>query len=455
METWYCVCPIPKVKNSSKPVDYRPVTLLSIISKLCERCVLRRLGPLIDCKLPNLQYGFRQCRSTEDALALLEHKVISLFDDCVGMTKVVSVFFDLSKAFDKVPIGRLLTTLETTYDIPPGVLNWLRSFLINRVHQIRVDGCLSTEREVISGVPQGSILGPILFNAYVAPVQQLILSNYTTVIGYADDLVYLKKAQSLDEQRDIVNDINAICNCYHSLGLDLNINKTKFLLFSLADRNPKPELEILPSISGRQLEQVSSYKYLGVWLDPKLSWTEHCNKTTLKCKRAIGAFSRTCRRYVPQPVFKKLYCQTILPSLIYSIPVVWPIYAKDQRKYESVHKYAAKLSTNNFILPYHTLLSQLGWHSIESIVFHRRLALFYKYHHGLRYLPDDIIKPKTSQVLTRRNLINSHQYLVPVLTRDRCNKSFFIHSIKAWNNLSDSTIDLDLFHFKKAVGCRR
>ena len=449
------VCPVAKVKNSSKPVDYRPISLLCIISKLCERCVLRKLGPLIDTKLPNLQYGFRRCRSTEDALALMEHKVVSMFNDCNGLTKVVGVFFDLSKAFDTVPIGRLLTTLESVFEIPPGVLNWLHSFLINRIHQVRVDGSLSTVRDVISGVPQGSILGPILFNAYVAPVQQLLFSNSAVVIGYADDLVYLKKAQTAAEQAAIIQDINDISNCYHNLDLKLNVNKTKYMLFTLSDLYPKPELELPPSISGQQIGQVESYKYLGVWLDPKLSWSEHCAKTTLKCKRAIGAYSRTCRRFVPQFAFRKLYCHTILPSLLYSIPVLWPIYEKDQRKFESVHKYAAKLATNNFISSYDCLRSQLGWHSIDRIAAERRLLLLYKYHQGLRYLPNDVIKPKEPLLSTRANHNNSQQYVLPNVTRDRCNKTFFVRAINVWNSLPDSVIDLDLFHFKKAVRHRQ
>ncbi len=443
------VVPVQKVKNSQNPADYRPVSLLCIISKLCERCVIRQLAPMIDDKLPSLQYGFRSSRSTEDALALLEHHTLTMFNQCNGLTKVVGVFFDLSKAFDKVPHGRLLTTLEHVYHIPPGVITWLKSYLSDRQQQVRVGDCLSSKRSVISGVPQGSILGPVLFNAYSSPVQQLPFSDAVITIGYADDLVYLKKVTSVSEQEDTVIDINAISTCYKSLGMSLNISKTKYMLFTLADT--PVDLQIKPTLAGTLLEQVHTYKYLGVWLDRKLAWSEHCSATTLKCKRAIGAFSRSCRRYVPQNVFIKLYRQTIQPSLLYCIPVVWPIYEKDKRKYESVNKYATKIATNNFQLDYDILLHDLRWKSINRIVKDRRLCLFYKYHNGQRFLPANVIHKRTDERATRATSSLSHQYVIPVYNRARCNQSFFHHSIQLWNTLPDNVIDLELDNFNRAV----
>ena len=178
-----------------------------------------------------------------------------------------------------------------------------------------------------------------------------------------------------------------------------------------------------------------------------------CYKDNFEMQTRNGAFSRTCRRFVPKYVFKKLYSQTIMPSLLYCIPVVWPIYAKDRRKYESTHKYASRLATNDFISSYEDNLHQIGWKRIEKIATERRLLLFYKYHYNLRYLPEDVIQERTVNIRTRAtvNLSNLHQYFIPVFTRDRCNKSFFIQSCKLWNDLSDDIINLQFDKFKKAV----
>ena len=132
-----------------------------------------------------------------------------------------------------------------------------------------------------------------------------------------------------------------------------------------------------------------------------------------------------------------------------------PVYEKDKRKYESVNKYAAKLALNNFDLPYDILLQNLGWKSIENIARSRRLVLFYKYHNGLRFLPDGIIHKRTDERVTRATSDLNNQYVIPVYGRVRCNQSFFHFSIQLWNALPDNLIVLELDKFKRAVKRRQ
>ncbi len=451
------VTPIPKVKNSNKPSDYRPVSLLCIISKIAERCFARNLDQLIDAKLPQMQYGFRRCRSTEDAIAILEHKIINGFNQCCGTTKVCGIFFDISKAFDTVPIGRLITSMENTYQIPPGALCWLRSYLTNRKQMVRVNNSLSSERHVLSGVPQGSVLGPKLFNAYSAPALQLILSHGATCIAYADDLAYVKKAESQVEQEDIVKDANAIATCFTSLGLSLNVNKTVSMLFTLSNGNI--DFEIPPSLQERPLNTVKSFKYLGVWLDRKLSWSLHSQKASTKSRQAIGSFSRQCRNFVPQPVFCHLYKQVILPSLLYGLTVAFPINVNDCNRIERAHIYAARIASNNFDLPPEELLLQLHWKPISRIINEKRLILLHKYYHGERFLPNGILIPQRDFVgrNTRGHdsVQNDSAFDRSFPTRGRCGRGYFMDTIGLWNRLTNQQIALDKTHFKTFVKRRQ
>ena len=205
----------------------------------------------------------------------------------------------------------------------------------------------------------------------------------------------------------------------------------------------------------KPLTVVSTLKYLGIWLDPKLSWSIHSHKAASKGRRAIGAFSRHCRNYVPTPVFCHLYKQVILPSLLYGLTIAYPINVNDCNRFERVQLYAARTASNCFDLPPEELMSQLKWKSISKIVQERRLILMHDYHHGVRYLPDGVLLPQNDFVgrntRARHQIQNDCTYDRMFPSRGRCGRGYFMDAIGLWNNLTNEQIALNKSRFKRFV----
>ena len=182
------VIPIPKQNSAySSPSSYRPISLLALVSKVFERHIFN--WPFNFCQTNNVispfQFGFRPSYSPESALIVSTTRWFKLLDQGYS---VCSVFFDLKKAFDSVP-HRPLIELLSKLNLPGNLLAWLQSYLTSRSQQVVVEGATSFKIPVISGVPQGFILGPLLFILYVNDIFQLPFSSSSSVILYADDIL--------------------------------------------------------------------------------------------------------------------------------------------------------------------------------------------------------------------------------------------------------------------------
>ncbi|MCP4489701.1 MAG: hypothetical protein GY820_20655 [Gammaproteobacteria bacterium] len=158
------ISPIPKCPNPQTPDLYRPIALLPIVSKVLESHFCQLLMPYVQAKLPDFQFGFRKGRGTVDCLAYFCHKVGLSVD---AHQKVACVFFDVKKAFDSCVHSELLRNLAIEFELPHTLLIWLRSYLSNRTYRVSANSVYSERKRVLSGVPQGSVLGPLLFLCYV------------------------------------------------------------------------------------------------------------------------------------------------------------------------------------------------------------------------------------------------------------------------------------------------
>ena len=219
------------------------------------------------------------------ALTSTFHNVFQLLE--AGFD-VSLVFFDLRKAFDTVPHLPLLQKLKDT-DLNQHILQWILSYLCNRQQYI-VIGASSSTTPVLSGVPQGSVLGPLLFLLYINHLSELQLTNGSKLTLHADDILLFKPISCPEDSSALQVDINSIHDGIRACYLTLNPLKCKYLVCS---RKRQPHLS--PSgllLAKTVLEKVESYRYLGVVVTSKLSWSDHIDQICTKARKLIGMLYR-------------------------------------------------------------------------------------------------------------------------------------------------------------------
>ena len=263
------VVPVYKTGDPKLISNYRPISLLSLVSKLLERIIHCKLLDylLSNSILSNSQFGFRPGSSTQEALITATGDWHRHLED---RAKVAAIFFDLSKAFDSVPHQRLLSALSAI-GISGQLHSWFTNYLTGRSQQVVQDGCSSRRVPVTSGVPQGSILGPQLFSIYINPLASVPLSCGSKLILYADDILLYKPIHILSDVVALQSDVDSICSWISSAGLKLNPKKSKLLVISR--QKNRPDINLFAN--GTRISNVQSVVYLGVTLSQDLSFATH------------------------------------------------------------------------------------------------------------------------------------------------------------------------------------
>lgn len=325
------VSPIHKEGSKSTPSNYRPISLLSIISKLLEKIVNKRVVQFLESNslISNNQFGFRCNRSTEDAVVLLTRLVADSLDRgrrCLG------AFIDLAKAFDTVSIPILLRKL---YNMGiRGIAHvWFLSYLTNRRQCVRVGSTTSDPLPVTFGVPQGSILGPTLFLIYINDIINISLHG-ADIICYADDTAVLFHDDSWEGVSAAAElGMSKLAHWLSSNLLTLNLNKTKFLTFhkTLASRPLTPCKLTIHSCSSYlvdhhsravcgcpPVEHSDHIKYLGVIIDEKFSFKKHISLLSARVRKSIFLM-KSLRQSAPVNVLLLVYKTVCQSSLLYCL----------------------------------------------------------------------------------------------------------------------------------------
>jgi hypothetical protein len=292
------IIPIFKSGDRTSLSNYRPIALLPVISKVYEKIVRKRLVEYLDANniIDHKQYGFRSKSNTETALFDL---LSNIQTQTQRKRKVGLVFYDLQKAFDTVNIEILLTLLQNS-GIHGNDLKWFASYLNDRLQYVEIGGVKSNQLRITSSVPQGSVLGPILFLLYVNNIQHLKLHGQPQL--YADDIAILYNNQSFDEVKtNIKEDFVLLSKWTASMKLSINYEKSKILLI-------KNDLLIDQPISFNNVEIkfVNSYKYLGIDLDNRLNFVTYLNNLKKKLSQIAGLF-RKLNHVVPHNFKKSLF----------------------------------------------------------------------------------------------------------------------------------------------------
>ena len=267
------VIPIYKKSDSGMFSNYRPVSLLSCFSKILERFVFDRCVNFINNQeiLNDKQYGFRPKHSTYMAIAQLVDKVTNAVEK---NETTIGIFLDLSKAFDTIDHSILLHKLEH-YGFRGIVLEWFENYLSNRTQYVAFNNCTSEPGNITCGVPQGSILGPLLFILYVNDITYT--SNVLDFILFADDTTILYSHKDINSKIELINkELDEVTNWFKANKLSVNASKTNFMIMGtphMTSTKTREDLNVL--LDNTVLERVKFTKFLGVLIDEYLAWKNH------------------------------------------------------------------------------------------------------------------------------------------------------------------------------------
>ena len=351
--------------------NYRPVSLLPSISKLFEKIVFNQLYKYFqDNKLfyPS-QYGFREGHSTEMAALELTDRILQDID-----TKHISlaIFMDLSKAFDTLDHTILLSKLSY-YGIGGNELNWFSSYLSDRQQYVEINGISSTLPSLKTGVPQGSILGPLLFLIYMNDIPQA--SSHFKFILYADDTtlfstIQLQSASDTDINQELirVHDWLAVNR------LSLNIKKTKYIIFHAINKSTDGLFSEL-RIDGINIERVTTFNFLGIHFNEHMLWKTHIDTIASKLAKLSGVLNKL-KHYLPEYVLRTLYCSMVQSRLTYGI-LAWGFYYYRLEKIQN--RIIRIISRSKYNAPTKPIFKVFDLLTINDLFNLNRLRFLYNY----------------------------------------------------------------------------
>jgi len=432
------VAPIFKKGDRAAPANYRPISLTSILGKTLEHIICSHIMKHLDLHklLSNNQHGFRRKRSCESQL-IITIQDLALNTDSKYQTD--AILLDFSKAFDKVPKERLLMKLQAQ-GIKGSTLTWIRDFLSGRSQQVAVDGCLSTSAPVLSGVPQGSVLGPLLFLAYINDLPDAV---HSTARLFADDTLLYRKIESIADTQVLQSDLASLENWEHDWQMSFNPSKCEVI--HITTKTPRNIIKTTYHLHNQPLMISEAGKYLGIQITPKLSWNKHIDTTTKKANNTCAFLRRNIRSCSPA-IKEKAYMTLVRPIIEYAA-VVWDPHTKSKiDQIEMVQRRAARFVTNNYSRhsSVTAMLQKLQWDNLAQRRARAKVTMLYKITNSLVDIPaSDILIPSTR---------HPHQFITIQPRIDIYKYSYFPSAIKLWNSLPPNfTTTESVDSFKAAV----
>ena len=261
------------------------------------------------------QHGFRRGHSCESQLILAVDDWAQAIDQ--GLQTDIAIF-DFSKAFDSVPHHRLLLKIEA-YGIRGTTLQWIRAFLTDRRQRVVLNGAKSSWQPVISGVPQGTVLGPLLFLLYINDIVNNISSEIRL---FADDCVLYRRIHCLDDCRALQSDIDTLL--HWSRTWQMQFNNKKCYILPVTRKRSKIGYDYC--LGEDRLSEVKSYPYLGITVSSDLRWKEHVMNVSAKANRTLGFVRRNCY-FCTRDAKATAYTALVRPVLEYAA-AAWDPYTK-------------------------------------------------------------------------------------------------------------------------------
>ena len=439
------VIPLFKTGNTKEFSNYRPISLLPQFSKILENIYHSRLMAFIDSNqiLYKSQYGFRKQMSTSLAIIELVEEITNSLDN---HESTVGVFIDLKKAFDTVDHGILIEKLYH-YGIRGIANKWIGSYLMNRYQYVNINGTNSDYMNVLCGVPQGSILGPILFILYINDMCNV--STLLKPILFADDTNLFYSGKDIKELCSVVSiELDKLCTWFQVNKLSLNTSKTNFMVFT----NKSCDDTYHVCMNGLLLSRVLVTKLLGVHMDSKLDWNDHINIVRNKIAKNVSVMNRV-KHVLTSSALYSLYCTLVMPYLTYCCEVWGNNYKTRIHSLFILQKRAIRICLNtDYKCHTKPLFYQLRSLNVFDTIDFNSLVFMYKAFHNL--LPTSLLsyfkKVNDSHNHNTRN--NTLSFKVRYRRTSKKALSICVKGTKMWNALSsDIKLSRNVNAFKKML----
>ena len=364
------IVPIPKCSDISDIKNYRPISLLCIVSKVLEQIIYDKIIDFIHPLLSQHQFGFLKNRSCLTQLLLSFSYIVSSLE---SKSPCDIIYLDFRKAFDTIPHSELLFKLWSLGITGP-LWSWFQAYLSNRSHLVSVHGCSSKSLPVRSGVPQGSVLGPLLFLIYINDIPNVI--NFCNPYLFADDAKLIeavcRHSVSSDHLQQDIASVESWCSVWK---LSLNNAKCVSLRISLLSSGSTPPDPVY-YINGQPIVSVDKHKDLGVIIQKNLSWSDHISAACAKAYKSLYLIRRTLSDSPSSPSLKlHLYKSLVRSKLSYCSQLWRPQLLKDIICLERVQRRATKFILNDFSSDYKSRLISLNllplmyWYELQDLMF--------------------------------------------------------------------------------------
>lgn len=387
----------------------------------------------------NYQHGFRAGHSCTTQLVEFCHDIFSSFD---SGTQVDCVFLDFRKAFDVVSHSHLLHKLSYL-GLPDNVLGWVRTYLSNRSQKVIINGFESEPVPVTSGVPQGSVLGPLLFLIFINDIGANVSSNLRL---YADDCVLYRDINNPNDAAQLQLDLNSIVNWCNKWNMKLNVSKCHCMRFS-RKRSNTITTYLLQTESIAFSDHV---KYLGLTFSSNLTWSKHTETVTMKAGRVLNFIRRNFKN-APQDVKETLYKTNVRPILEYAAAAWDPDTKVLINKLEAIQNRAARFVTGSFgkNTSVSAIKKALSWDCLQTRRTVCRLLFLNQITNGKTGINRQTYLKPPDYVSKRRD--NSKKIREIHCRTSLFKSSFFPRTIGDWNKLPENIVSASAVTFDTAL----
>ena len=419
------IIPLFKKGSRNKSENYRPVSLTSVICKLLERLIKDHMVDfLVKHKLLNSsQHGFLKARSClTNMLCFLEE--ITKWIDVASPVNII--YLDFQKAFDKVPHQRLLLKLKA-HGIGDSITDWIEQWLTDRRQRVVVDGEVSNWKSVLSGVPQGSVLGPILFLIYINDLDDSITSN---VLKFADDTKLFRKVNTDGDKQHLQNDLDRLVKWSEKWQMQFYFGKCKCLHTGHGNWNVNYKMG--DTVLGTTVNE----KDLGVTISADIKVSEQCGIAASKANKILGLIRRNIT-YKGKKLIIPLYKAIVRPHLEYCIQAWRPYRKKDIDTLERIQRIATKMFPELRDLSYEERLKECGLTTLETRRLRGDQIEVFKILNGYENIDRNMFFSLKKDSRTRGHEVK--------LVEDQCRldirkHSFSQRTINEWNKLSTDCV---------------